>query len=249
MPEFDLWLLLLVIPVMVFSGWVHGALGLGFPMVATPIIAIFVDVKVAILLTLLPTATVNVASVVSAVNVKSAVVKYQPLVLATLAGAVLGSLLLVWTDPAPFRLLLAALIILFLVTSYFNLRLKLVPSTMVMLAFGFCAGLSGGTTNVMVAVLIIYFLSANVQRAEMVPAMNMCFLVGKLSQIAVFLVIGVISFMWLIYTIPLAAVSFGALKVGQKHGSNVDVERYRQYLQIILLVLAVVLMYQFYSGV
>jgi len=50
-------------------------------MVATPIIAIFVGVKVAILLTLLPTATVNVVSVVSAVNVKSAVVKCQYVVI------------------------------------------------------------------------------------------------------------------------------------------------------------------------
>ena len=124
----------------------------------------------------------------------------------------------------------------------------MVPGTAVLLAFGFFAGVAGGTTNVMVAVLIIFFLSANVHRAEMVPAMNMCFLVGKLTQIVVFLIVGVISILWLVYTVPLAAVSLGALKVGQRHGAGVDVERYRKYLQIILLVLAVVLIFQYFSG-
>ena len=112
MPDFNLWLLLLVVPVMALAGWIHGALGLGFPMVATPLIAVFVDVKVAILLTLLPTATVNVASVISATNIRLAFIKYQPLILGTLAGGIIGSMILARTDPAPFRLLLAALIIL-----------------------------------------------------------------------------------------------------------------------------------------
>ena len=248
MADFNLWLLLLVVPVMALAGWIHGALGLGFPMVATPLIAVFVDVKIAILLTLLPTATVNVASVVSAKNVKTAFVKYQSLIFGTLVGGVIGSMILARTEPEPFRLLLAALIMLFLVTNHFNLRLPVAASTAVLLVFGFCAGIAGGTTNVMVAVLIIYFLSANVQRGEMVPAMNMCFLVGKLTQIVVFLIVGVINILWLVYTVPLAAVSLGALKIGQRHGAGVDVERYRQYLQLILLVLAIVLVFQYFNG-
>ena len=51
--------LLPVVPVMIFAGLVHGALGLGFPMVATPLIALFVDVRIAIVITLLPTAVVT----------------------------------------------------------------------------------------------------------------------------------------------------------------------------------------------
>ena len=246
MPAVEWWLLLLVVPVMVFSGWVHGALGLGFPMIATPLIAIFIDVKIAILLTLMPTATVNVASILSATNLNAAISKHQPLVWGSLAGAVIGSFLLSRTETEPYRLVLAGLILLFLVTSYFNLKLKLTPGIGVMLVFGFLAGISAGTTNVMVAILIIYFLSANIERAEMVPAMNMCFLVGKLSQIAVFLATGMISVIWLVYTIPLAIVSYLALKAGQKHGAEIDVERYKKYLQIVLLVLAGVLLAQFF---
>ena len=69
MPAIDYWLLAVAIPVIICAGWIHGALGLGFPLIATPLIAVFIDVKAAILITLLPTATVNVASVFTAQNV------------------------------------------------------------------------------------------------------------------------------------------------------------------------------------
>jgi len=115
-----------------------------------------------------------------------------------------------------------------------------------MLLFGCAAGFAGGTTNVMVAVLIIYFLSTNVERREMVPAMNLCFLVGKTSQIVVFLALGVVSFKWLFYTIPLALLSFVSLKVGQRYAERIAADRYRDILKIILLVLATILVVQFF---
>ena len=90
MPELDFWLLIFVVPAIAFAGWVHGALGLGFPLVATPLIAIFVDVKAAILITLLPTATVNVASVLVAKDVKAVIMKQQPLMIC-----------LLYTSPSP----------------------------------------------------------------------------------------------------------------------------------------------------
>ena len=48
---------------MLFAGLVHGTLGLGFPMVATPMLATMMDVRSAILVTLLPTMAVNIASI------------------------------------------------------------------------------------------------------------------------------------------------------------------------------------------
>ena len=246
MPEFDFWLLLVAIPVMAFAGWIHGALGLGFPLIATPVIAVFIDVKAAILLTLLPTATVNAASVLTAQNAVATVKKYHLLMLSCFLGTVIGSVLLAYTDASPYRLLLAFLIVLFLLTDHFNFRLKIQPVVSVMLLFGCLAGFASGTTNVMVAVLIIYFYSLNVARGEMVPAMNLCFLVGKTSQIVVFLTLGVVSFKWLVYTIPLALVSFASLKVGQVYGERIAAERYRGILKVILLLLAAILIVQFF---
>ena len=246
MPEFDFWLLVVAIPVVLFAGWIHGALGLGFPLIATPLIAIFIDVKAAILITLLPTASVNIASVMTAQNVIATAGKYRLLMLATFMGGIVGSVLLAHTDPSPYRLMLAFFIVVFLLTDHFDFRLNIQPVVSMMLLFGCLAGFAGGTTNVMVAVLIIYFLSVNVARSEMVPAMNLCFLVGKSTQIFVFLILGVVSFKWLLYTIPLALISVASLKVGQHFGERIPADRYRGILKVALLLLAAILIAQFF---
>lgn len=240
--------LLPVIPVMIFAGLVHGALGLGFPMVATPLIALFVDVRIAIVITLLPTAVVNLASVAVHNNFQTVVARYSPLALSTMLGSVIGSAVLAVTGADIFRLLLALLILVFLWTQY---QRKLpnqwlqVNRIVLLILVGLLAGFAGGTTNVMVAILLIYFLSAEVARAEMVTAMNLCFLIGKVSQIIVFLVIGLISLPLLLKTAPLAAVGLGSLLVGQRIGNRIPQERYKRWLRYLLAVIAIILIVQF----
>ena len=214
-----------VVPVMMLAGWVHGALGLGFPMIATPLIAIFVDVKIAILITLLPTVTVNVASVASADKVLPVINKYKVLLVATLAGGVVGAMVIAHADPSPFRLLLAALIVLFIFSARLNRKLPIGSGDATLGMFGLVAGFSGGTTNVMVAVLIIYFLANNTPRGEMIASMNFCFLIGKLSQIAVFTMAGLITIPSLLYTSPLALIALAALFFGQRVAQTIPVER------------------------
>ena len=219
-------------------------------MVATPLIALFVDVRVAIVITLLPTAVVNLTSVAVHDNFQSVIVRYAPLALATMLGSLIGSAVLAVTDADIFRLLLALLILVFLWTQY---QSKL-PSKwlqinhLVLLALiGLLAGFAGGTTNVMVAVLLIYFLSAEVARAEMVTAMNLCFLIGKISQIIVFFVVGLISLPLLLKTAPLAAVAFGSLLIGQRAGSAIPQDKYKRWLRYLLAVIAFILIVQYVS--
>ena len=114
-------------------------------------------------------------------------------------------------------------------------------------ATGLLGGFSAGTTNVMVAILIIYFLAMEIDRREMVPAMNLCFLVGKMSQIVVFAVAGLIDVRLLLMTTPLAAFAIGALWLGQRVSSKIPQQRYRRILRWVLALLAAVLIIQFFG--
>lgn len=244
------WMALLpVIPVMIFAGLVHGALGLGFPLVATPIIAVFVDVRLAIVITLLPTAVVNMASITSQHSFRSVVVSYLPLAMASLAGALVGSTVLALTAAEIFRLLLAMLIVIFLWTQFrgsLPFQLHRFNRTAVLIVVGLLAGFSAGTTNVMVAILLIYFLSVAVPRPEMVTAMNLCFLIGKVSQIVVFLYVGLLTSDVLVKTAPLAIVAFASLLAGQRIGDRIPQQTYRIWLRVLLAVLAAILFTQYF---
>lgn len=239
-----------VVITVVLSGLVHGALGLGFPMVATPLIAVFLDVRGAILLTLLPTAAVNIASIWSAKPSTELLRRYSTLAIASLVGAVTGAMVLSVSSAEPFKLLLALLILLFLYISQrsgWRRDWFVANPLLAIIATGLLGGFSAGTTNVMVAILIIYFLALEIDRREMVPAMNMCFLVGKLSQIVVFAAAGMVTMQLVLMTAPLAAVSLLALWAGQRLSKKIPQDKYRRILRYLLAVLAAVLLVQFFA--
>ena len=116
-----------------------------------------------------------------------------------------------------------------------------------MVLFGLLAGLSGGTTNVMVAVLLIYFLTLEVDRATLVPAMNTCFLVGKLSQIVIFWISGLIGASLMLQSIPFALLALGSLLAGERMGALVEPQIYRKVLHVLLVVLAAILVWQYFT--
>lgn len=244
--QFDGLVLLAVVGVILFAGLVHGTLGLGFPMVATPILATMMDVRSAILITLLPTMAVNIASIVNSRAALASTRPFLPLIGFTLVGSIAGATVLAVTDPAPFRIVLASLILLYLWSSLRISRQWLEHhSLLAMAGFGILAGLSGGTTNVMVAILIIYFLSLETLRATMVPTLNACFLVGKTSQILVLAVAGLVGINLVLETVPLALAAVAALLVGQRLRDRIEVATYQAILRKLLLLLAGILIYQF----
>lgn len=247
--DLDWPLLLMVVSIMLFAGLVHGTLGLGFPMVATPMLAVSFDVRTAILITLLPTVAVNFMSIWNSREELDKVRQFLPLTGFTLIGSVFGAYILATTDPDPFRLVLAGLILLYLwVTQSGQISLRWVGNHLfiAMAIFGLLAGLSGGTTNVMVAVLIIFFLSLDTPRNTMVPALNSCFLVGKVSQIVILSMSGFVSLALILETAPLALAAVFALLVGQTLREKIALEIYRRILQGLLALLAVVLTVQFF---
>ena len=240
---------LVVLAVILVSGWVHGALGLGFPLLATPALATIMDVRSAILVTLLPTMAVNIASIANHRGRLEEARQYAPLILFILLGSLLGTSILAIADPEPFRLLLAALILLFLwgkvripTTTFSNRPLTVMAIT------GLAAGMAAGITNVMVAILIIYFLSLGTARDVMVPAMNACFLVGKAAQILVLALAGLVSLGLLLETAPLALAAVLALQLGQRAQAGLPAENYQRLLKGLLLLLALVLLWQFFAG-
>lgn len=247
--QLDWPLVIVVLLIMLFAGLVHGTLGLGFPMVATPMLAVFFDVRSAILLTLLPTVAVNIASIWNSRHSLGSVRRFLPLTGFVLIGSIIGAYILASFDPNPFRLALAGLILLYLWTNLSGrVPRRWIDANLLaaMGLFGVLAGLAGGTTNVMVAILIIFFLSLDVPRATMVPVLNSCFLIGKISQIVVLSIVGLVSLTLFYETAPMALVAVSALLFGQRLREKIAIDVYRRILQGLLVFLAIILIAQFF---
>ncbi len=243
--------MVIVLAVNLMAGLVHGAFGLGFPMVVTPILALLTDVQTAILLTLAPNIAVNLWSLVRGGGWWESVVRYWPVALWMLVGSAVGTLILVALDPNPFRLLLAATIVLYLLSE----RLKQIDWRWIRhyprssgAGAGFLGGMLGGTVNVGGPVLMIYFLELRIAPLVLVQAINLCFLLGKTMQTLTFSALGVLSaeLVWL--SLPLGVAALVGLRLGMAIRERVAADTYRGWLRALLWLLCGLLVVQFFRA-
>lgn len=242
---------LLVLGVIVFAGVVHGTFGLGFPMVATPMLALLADVQTAILLTLVPNIAVNLWSMLRGGEWGNSLGRFWPVAVWMLLGAFLGTLVLTSLDPNPFRLLLAAVILVYLLNPYlrfFSWSWVSQHPQASGAGAGLLAGFLGGTVNVGGPALMIYFLEMRVPPIVWVQAINLAFLLGKIMQTATFAALGFLTVPWWFLSLPLTGVALLGLRAGMWIRERQPAERYRRGLQGLLWVLMVLLIVQFLYG-
>jgi uncharacterized protein len=230
------------------SGFAHGALGFGFPIVATPIVALAIDLKSAIALLAPITLVLTVISALRGVALASIVREFWFLPLAVALGAWLGTRMLLAMPPEPFVLVLVGVILL-----YLNLdRLGRGRSAVVHrlrvpfgMAFGFVAGISEALANVAGPMLLIYFMLLGLGPSQIVQTLNLCFSLGKGAQTATWALSGEINARtWLVIG-ALAVPSVAALFAGMRVRNRIDAATYRRWLRGALWIMAAVLLLQF----
>ena len=246
--ELGLWAVLFVAATCVLAGFAHGAIGFGFPMVATPLVALVIDIKLAIGLIAPITLVMVIITAFGSGGVGTVVRRFWHLPIAVGVGAWLGTQLLLAAPPEPFILVLALVIIL-----YLNLdRLGRGANPTVQrfafafgVAFGFVAGIFEAVANVAGPALLVYFMLLGLAPIHLIQALNLCFTVGKSTQVATWAWSGAISASDWAAIGALTVPSIAALFVGMRVRSRIDAETYRRWLRKALAVMAVLLIGQF----
>ena len=230
------------------SGFAHGAIGFGFPLLATPLVALATDMKSAITLLAPVTLGLVVISALRGGSVRALLREFWFLPLAIAAGAWLGTHILLAAPPEPFMLVLALLIVLFLnIDRLGRGRSPLVERWRVPfgVAFAFAAGVFEAIANVAGPVLLVYFMLLGAAPAQIVQTLNLCFTVGKGSQVATLAASGALTPpVWAAvagFSVPAVA----ALAAGMRVRSRIDAQTYRGWLRKALWLMAILLVLQF----
>jgi len=129
--------------IVLLSGIAHGVLGFGFPMISTPLFAIMMDLKKAVLYSLLPTIAVNFFSLKKDNSFSSIWAEYKVLIGSVIAGSLVGTNILVLYYSDYYKLILSGVILLYLNKERLNFSLsKSVTSYPVImtLIIGFLSG-------------------------------------------------------------------------------------------------------------
>jgi len=234
--------------VCLLAGFAHGAIGFGFPVLATPLAALVIDMKSAITLLAPVTLVLVVISALRGGPVMDLVRKYWYLPISIGLGAWLGTRILLAAPPEPFTLVLAGVLLF-----YLNLdRIGRGHSALVErwrvafgIGFAFLAGIFEAIANVAGPILLVYFMLLGAAPAAIVQTLNMCFTVGKGSQVATLAGSGALSGATWLVVAGLSVPAVAALAVGMRIRARIDAQTYRAWLRKALWVMAVLLIAQF----
>lgn len=237
----------IVVTIIIVAGLAHGTLGFGFPIISTPLVALLVDVKTAVLVTVLPNIAVNLISIVRGGNWRESLGKHWSLAVWVVLGTLLGTRLLLTVRPEPLQLLLAAMIVVFLLQD--RLRqldwswVKRRPAS-ARFAFGITAGILSGAVNVALPPLVIYLLTLGLTPIALTQTLNLCFLSGKVVQAAGLGVSDAAGRAALAASLPLVPIAAAAVFAGMRLQARIGVDTYRKLLRHSLAVIAVFLVIQ-----
>ena len=232
----------------VLAGFIQGALGFGFPFIATPMLAMVTDMRTAVITLLLPTLATTVVTLATSGPLGPVLARFWMMPIYASLGALAGTWLFVAAPGAPYQLLLALIIIV-----YLNLD-RIARGNWPLIrrherAFGPLAGAAAGvfegTANVAAPPLIIYYLALGLAPALLVQALQICFMVGKTTQFTVLTVYGGVTAAQWLATLPLIVVAVAASFGGVRVRSRIDAESFRIWVKRSLLVIALVLFAQY----
>ena len=225
----------------------HGVSGFGFPLISTPVVALFTDVKTAVLMTLLPNIVVNVISLIKGGNWRDSLGKYWPVAVYVMIGTVIGTRLILIAPPEPLRLLLAAIIVLYLEQESFkqlDWRFVSRQPKPAGFAFGLLAGILSGAVNVALPPLLIYFTALGLAPVAMTQILNLCFLAGRGTQAAVFGGAGHFGADVLLSVLPATVAAIVGVLIGGHFQPRIPPALWRKSIRGFLWVMAVLLVAQ-----
>jgi hypothetical protein len=115
--------------------------------------------------------------------------------------------------------------------------------------FGLAAGFLAGTVNVMVPLLIIFTMELALSPQAMVPLFNLCFLAGKLTQIAAFAHLERFDGGLVAVSTPLVVAALAGLVLGMRLRQRIPAQTYRRLLRIVLWLFVALLTVQYLASV
>jgi hypothetical protein len=226
------------------AGLTHGFVGVGFPLLATPLFGLLFGWQAAVALLVLPTWLVTLATVVvyrGQADLRGAARAYWPLLVAMPFGMAAGVHALHAVPADTLMLLMAGLLVGYLLLErlgHTTLPWARAHPTLLAAPFGLLAGFSEGALNVAGPVLLMFFLLIDLPVAATIAVLGWLFLAGKTLQAAMMAQRGAFDASVLAAVLPLAAAGTAGFFVGLRLRARVDPSRYRGWLKATLAAMA-----------
>jgi uncharacterized protein len=170
---------------LLLAAFVKGATGLGFPLIATPMVALLLDIRTAVTVLILPNLFMDSAQVMRDGLPYEVFRRFKALIVPTVIGVFLGTMVLVKLPLWILNVCLGVMVLVFVISNLFKIDFSVSARNEKILSpiFGFVSGFLNGMTNAAGPTLAIYFYSLKLEKRSFVKSIATIFVTTKLSQL------------------------------------------------------------------
>ena len=169
----------------VVASGIKGLTGIGFSTSCLPIMALRLDLKIAIPLVIVPSIVSNLVVMLQAGRFREAVSRFWPLYLASMPGLIIGLTVLVAIDGDIAKAILGLVLISYALWALGNktFSLSVEWERLLKMPAGFCTGFVNGLTGSQVMPVLPYLLSLKLDKNAFVQSINISFTLSSLIML------------------------------------------------------------------
>jgi uncharacterized protein len=202
--------------VVLVAGFVKGAIGFGFPSLATPLLSLAVSVKTAVVVLILPNIVMDGIQFVRRGTPLATVRRFWPLLVSGAVGIVAGTRVLTLLSPGVATFILGLFVVGFVALNVTGLAPEVPRAWEPWLSpvAGLVAGLIGGVTNSPATALVLFFHGIGLEKHEFISSVAFTFFFYKLVQLGAVAWYGLLPWSLLGISVGLTAVALGGFAIG-----------------------------------
>jgi hypothetical protein len=228
------------------ASFVKGTTGMGFPLIATPMVALLVDIKVAYALLVLPNIVMDALQIARGAWPWHLWRRLAWMLGTTVLGVFLGTRILLSVPERVIYLALAATILLFL--GVISLRVRLVAlsrwEAWLGPTVGLANGILAGITNVPGPLPALYLLGLDFEKRDFVKGLASIVLTAKLSQMAAISRWGLYTWEIVGWSAGLAGAALVGFGAGLRVHDRVPQATFGRVVHLLLFGMGVVFIYR-----
>lgn len=238
----------LVVAVTLFAGFVKGAVGFAMPMIMIAVFSSFLPPELALSGLILPTLVANFGQAFrdGLAAFWDSLIKYWRFLLATVIFIAFSAQFVREIPQALFLALLGVPITLYALLQLLGrkLAIQLHHQRRAEWLLGIIAGLYGGISGVWGPPLIVYLMSLNVEKREMLRVQGVIYMLGSVMLFFAHLGSGVMTPANTAFSAALVIPGALGIAIGYRVGNQMDQGRFRWWTQVLLVLTGLNLLYR-----
>jgi uncharacterized membrane protein YfcA len=240
--SFDLTSVLIGVSLLI-AAFIKGATGLGFPLIATPALALLLDIRTAVMVLILPNLFMDTARVIRDGFPYDIFRRFSSVIAPTIIGVFLGTMLLVKMPLWILNLCLGVIIMGFVASNLFKLNFTISPQGEKILSpiVGFISGVLNGMTNAAGPALGIYLYSLRLDKRVFVKSIATIFITTKLTQLVAISTWNLFNWDTIKLSIQVLLFSLAGFYAGMKAHDNINQRNFNRGLLALLSLIGVIL--------